>query len=518
MKQPGLKSVMRRAAVTTICCLGFAGIATSQSTGTVAMPSQNATLKAALEQIRRQTGYMIVVNFDNVDATRAVDLPAERLSVNELLNRVLEDTGFTHVVVGRRLLIVPEPPIDEGEGAISALWHPGRDAVGEGLDTWGALNAGGAVVAKGSGEGRATVSKAHSGAWPGNRDKPTATEVLTFRTGSEQPEADFMDNSRAISHLDTSLSDTAVVARLDHISVTAASSPDAGAIAGRRLAARRAEHTKGYLVGRYPHLAPERVHTFSVGEEWSGLRRLVEQDARVPDRDEVLAVMDATTDDRLRDTLQRLGHGRSWRYIRSRLMPRLRGATAVTLHFEEIERSPDTVRISEISGGATKVALSEFSGVREAGAIDRRVVSPEAERPLLALKTNLWMDAATIFNIGIEVPLGSGWSVGGEAILPWWIMSGGTIEGRRWLGNRSSHAPLTGWFTGIHVGGGHYDIFSREGDYHYVGVGVGYAGAVSRNGRLRMEYSFGAGYIGGDRFNTFSPTRASVGLVFMINR
>ncbi len=481
-------------AMLMMCSLSLAGNATAQS-GQVTMPSRETTLKQALNEIQRQTGYMSVVNFDNVSPSRAVTLSSESLSADELMRQVLDGTGFTHEVMGRRILIVPAPPkIDDGAGAFSAMWRTTDD------------------------------------------DESAHMEMITFRIGSSTPEAGFMDNGHAFEELDLRLTDTAEVARIDHISVTAASSPDGNTLSNERLAIARAQATKGYLARRYPHIAPEKIHTFSVGEEWTGLRRLVADDARTPNRDEVLDLLDNIPDENKRDTLRALADGRAWRYIAANMFPRLRGATAITMHFRDAssERRTDTVSVTGVSVAAdsgvqrVEIVAAKPEPVPEVVPELPPVVEP---RPMLAIKTNLLFDAASALNLEVEVPVGERWSVAAEVMFPWWMFVGGTLEGRYWWGDRISQPVLTGWFTGVYAGGGRYDLNwnsrTRKGNFFHVGLSGGYAHTINRSGNLRMEYSLGVGYLGGTRrleenqrekYRWIGPTRAKVSLVWMFDR
>jgi hypothetical protein len=173
-------------------------------------------------------------------------------------------------------------------------------------------------------------------------------------------------------------------------------------------------------------------------------------------------------------------------------------------------------------------------------------------KPLFAVKTNLLLDATSALNAEIEVPLGRRWSLAGEWMFPWWLQEErqralqlglGTLEMRRWLGNRDNRPPMTGWFAGLYAGAGYYDIGWKEkgyqGELFQVGLSAGYAHTISRGGNWRMEYSLGAGYMQTPyreytpRFGTdnkwhlirqrsgnytwIGPARAKISLVFMFN-
>ena len=168
-----------------------------------------------------------------------------------------------------------------------------------------------------------------------------------------------------------------------------------------------------------------------------------------------------------------------------------------------------------------------------------------------AIKTNLLYDLATGVNVGIEAPIGKRFSLGFDWACPWWsnydkqkyfqIMQG-TLEARYWFGNRKEKELLTGWFAGVMVGGGIYDLMFKpeigyQGEYSTAGLVGGYAHTVNKSGSLRMEYELGLGWMGTDYrkywwdgfdyalfapspqswyFQWFGPIKAQVSLVYML--
>ena len=124
-----------------------------------------------------------------------------------------------------------------------------------------------------------------------------------------------------------------------------------------------------------------------------------------------------------------------------------------------------------------------------------------------AIKTNLLYDAVSALNIAIEAPIGQKWSVVAEWLSPWWssydkqiylqLMQGG-IEGRYWFGDRTKKRQLTGWFAGVSVAGGVYDLMvdpssGFQGEHQIYSFTGGYAHPIDKTGNLRLEYSLGLG-------------------------
>lgn len=169
-------------------------------------------------------------------------------------------------------------------------------------------------------------------------------------------------------------------------------------------------------------------------------------------------------------------------------------------------------------------------------------------KPIIALKTNLLYDLAITPNIEVEVPIGKRWSINAEYQLGWWNkkdnsfcwrICSGSVEGRYWFGNRENHNVLNGWFAGVFVSTGTYDLQLKkktgyQGDFFATGISGGYVTPIARN--LNLEFSLGAGYVNSnyrhyeviDRElvddgtvlykNTVLPLKAKVSLSWMINR
>lgn len=179
----------------------------------------------------------------------------------------------------------------------------------------------------------------------------------------------------------------------------------------------------------------------------------------------------------------------------------------------------------------------------------------QADTPVLAAKSNLLFDAATIVNLSVEAPLGDRYSISADAYFPWWKnescditiqLMAATLEGRYWFGHRDTCPRLTGWFGGLYAGGGYYD-FQLGGDgvqgelFIVGGLSAGYAHTISKH--LRLEYSVGLGYLMTDyrkyttaqsaehgkikvreypwedkRLSGILPSKLSVSLVWIFNR
>ena len=166
----------------------------------------------------------------------------------------------------------------------------------------------------------------------------------------------------------------------------------------------------------------------------------------------------------------------------------------------------------------------------------------------LAAKTNLLYDALLVPNVGVEIYLGKGWTVGANWMYAWWKNDdrhrywrtyGGDLNVRRYFGRKALEKPLQGHHLGVYgqiltydfeLGGRGY-----LGDKWSWGAGIEYGYSLPLARRLNMDFSIGLGYLGGEYMEYvpmdthyvwqvtkqrrwFGPTKAEVSLVWLIGR
>lgn len=371
--------------------------------------------------------------------------------------------------------------------------------------------------------------------------------TVNFRVNNSLLEAEYLENSKTLKEINKVLAEKENLDKLDYILIIAGSSPEGGIVTNQKLAVDRAQAMRSYIMWKYPHLNRDLIYSFSIGEDWIGLRNLVENDINTPYRTEALSIIDSIEDrnERLLK-IKTLGKGDTYKYMLKYMLPKLRGSTTIALHFkkeipfsitqhsetdasdqkQEKELSVESMDHNEntISTGDKKsIELNENRSTDNTEIINSEdtLTSKGIEEqlpndgicytkfPLLALKTNLLSDIISGVNIEIEVPIGKRWSVLGEYVFPWWLYESkqialqslnGTLETRYWFGDRSSHNKLTGLFMGIYGGAGYYDIEwlknGYQGEFFHTGISGGYAHTISKYGDFRMEYSLGLGYLG----------------------
>ena len=174
----------------------------------------------------------------------------------------------------------------------------------------------------------------------------------------------------------------------------------------------------------------------------------------------------------------------------------------------------------------------------------------------MAVKTNMLYDAIAVPNIGAEFYAGRNWSVGANWMYAWWKTDrkhwywrayGGELNVRKWFGKRAQEKPLQGHHLGVYgqlltydfeTGGRGY-IGGKPGgslwDKANWGAGVEYGYSLPVGRRLNLDFTVGAGYLGGEyweyisledcyvwqatkRLRWFGPTKAEVSLVWLIGR
>lgn len=366
------------------------------------------------------------------------------------------------------------------------------------------------------------------------------------------------DNQKAISLLDSLLSDPSEVALVRSLTICSFVSPDGNAGLSNWLCNHRSEAVKTFLSRRYPQVADEAYRKYSKGEDWEAFRRYIAADVQVPDREDVLMLIDYHRDDvdRRKELIRKLNGGKAYRYIAEHILPKLRRVEIVITREYKVEETP-VVRTAPIVNTQPIVESREPSvdrslennTVTEAWLPDediKKKTGQEGEpRTVLAVKNNLLYDLALAPNIEIEIPVGRRWSINTEYKCPWWmndekefcyqLLSGG-VEGRCWLGNRHKRNRLTGHFLGLYAEGGIYD-FQFKGDgyqgkyYGAAGLTYGYSRQIARH--LALEFSIGVGYltteyrkytpyegdlvwVNSGRYNFIGPTKAKVSLVWLI--
>ena len=308
-----------------------------------------------------------------------------------------------------------------------------------------------------------------------------------------------------------------------------------------RLSEKRAEVLWRYISPYIKIPVLERDFHFS-GIDWNGLITMVRADVNVPEREDVLRLLEKIVRLENQDSpywggeLKRLKGGRPYSYLYKFHFPKLRSSMVkICYDSDPINPVRDTVYIH------TRDTLCIRDTVT--------VIAPVKKRPFcMAVKTNLLYDAVLIPDIGVEFCLGKNWSVAGNWMYAWWKSDrkhnywriyGGDVELRRWFGRRAVEKPFSGHHVGLYGQIVTYDFElggkGYLGDKWSYGGGVAYGYSLPVGHRFNVDFTLGIGYLGGSykeyipldghyvwqttkNRRWFGPTKAGISLVWLIGR
>ena len=179
---------------------------------------------------------------------------------------------------------------------------------------------------------------------------------------------------------------------------------------------------------------------------------------------------------------------------------------------------------SYYSGATLGVAYLSEEMPAEGPSVRVDSVAQEAKKkPFLALRTNLLYDAVLIPNIGVEVALGKGFTLGADWFGTWlysnkqhwyWQGYGGYLTARYYFGKAAEEQPFTGHHVGIYGTALTYDV--EFGGTGYQAAKFGFGGGVEYGYSLRvaeslcLDFNLGLGYQGGE-YKKYMPTDDGTG-------
>ena len=151
------------------------------------------------------------------------------------------------------------------------------------------------------------------------------------------------------------------------------------------------------------------------------------------------------------------------------------------------------------------------------------IQQPKLQKPYLALRTNLLYDAVVVPNIGLEVAVGAGFTIGADWFYTWipldkphyyWQTYGGYLTLRYYVGRQAKENPYTGHHVGLYGSMLTYDVEFGGIGYQAAqfgfggGVEYGYSLPVARS--LCIDFNLGIGYQGGE-YKKYMPTDDGTG-------
>ena len=170
--------------------------------------------------------------------------------------------------------------------------------------------------------------------------------VLHFRFDRSMVDYGYRDNNRILAAMHKIFADSLCVSRIDSVCIQAFSSPEGDADYNRRLALRRAQAVKGYLVWKYPGLNQYRIRTSAQAESWDALRDVALNDTLLPCRNEILQILKLNTGEKRKEALlKKLNTGIPYRHISQWIVPELRNASICTVYMRPLRHAQQGSRL-----------------------------------------------------------------------------------------------------------------------------------------------------------------------------
>ena len=365
----------------------------------------------------------------------------------------------------------------------------------------------------------------------------------------------FRDNARTIEIMREDIQTTLQMDGVlpDSLLILSTASPDGRYSWNQVLAKNRAANTKKLLLEMFPEFKDANIKVEYLEEDWDGLYQVLKANPQFPQREQMMAVIEDDNDVQSKEQrLRALKQG--WRYLVNNHIYALRNSsitlsvvmTATNADDEFVRERPKPEPIPELQYAYVPTFEQPVGDI-----YPRTPEPPKFRKTVLAARSNLLIPG---LNIGMEIPIGSHWSIGLDYFYPWAVskdnlwcgeMLGWFIDAKYWFpGKNNTWAPaskLKGHAVGLYAGVGYYDYQKRtngaQGEYLDLGIDYTYALPVA-NDKLRLEFNIGLGYIytlyrpyypssdyedlikePGIKYrstNFIGPTRAGVSLVYPI--
>lgn len=241
------------------------------------------------------------------------------------------------------------------------------------------------------------------------------------------------------------------------------------------------------------------------GPRWNALFNVV-ADSDEPWRDEVLRIIrqapssDGSKRDHREQQLRALRNGTVWPELLKKYLAPLRSGTSAVLSFLNAR---DTIFMRD----TIVLAMTIYPDKKDK--VEKKERGPVFHQPVWILRSNIPLLGLGTPNLQAELSLGrrERWSVNVEGVLSWWTFSHnayanqiiyGSVELRRWLGNRDHHHTLDGWHIGWAIGGGYGDVEWRSKGYqaevYSTFLNIGWQHRFGSRRQWAFDAGFGLGY------------------------
>ena len=307
--------------------------------------------------------------------------------------------------------------------------------------------------------------------------------VLHFRFDRSMVDYGYRDNNRILAAMHKIFADSLCVSRIDSVCIQAFSSPEGDADYNRRLALRRAQAVKGYLVWKYPGLNQYRIRTSAQAESWDALRDVALNDTLLPCRDEILQILKLNTGEKRKEALlKKLNTGIPYRHISQWILPELRNASICTVYMRPLRHAQQGSRLVADAQGnngkeyqkadGTEITddTEVVNGVRVAKGNDTNANGTEVINGVRVTKGNVANANGTEVINGVRVAKGDVANVNGTEV----------INGVRVTKGNDTNANGTEVINGVRVAKG--DVANVNGTEVINGVRVTKGNDTNANG------------------------------------
>lgn len=150
--------------------------------------------------------------------------------------------------------------------------------------------------------------------------------VIHFEEGQSVVNEVFANNKQALTTLDSLLRHFQMTEQPFEWQIKSYASPDGREAENMNLASLRSESVKEFLRKSYLNINKSNLKILSGGEDWAEFRVLIASDPNLPDREEVLMLMDYHSDDiaKQKQLIRKLNTGKAYQYIVQNVLPKLR--------------------------------------------------------------------------------------------------------------------------------------------------------------------------------------------------
>lgn len=305
---------------------------------------------------------------------------------------------------------------------------------------------------------------------------------------------------------------------ISRIEVAGTASPDGSQDRNEQLAGERAAALASWLVSE-AGIPSEKISVVNGGENWTGLRQMMEASDQMPFRDEMLALMDIEDRDVRKHKMMYYADSKPWLWMYDRFFPALRKGAGGTqtrasqnrLSTEKVPMTGSCVSFSYELNPKTQAHAAEIpepDTVTEPAVVDvtqQPIQSRRPFSPVVALKTDLMLWGGVMPdiktgtwtpNLSAELYFARRWSAeAGYAYAAWdaydgglYSVSAGNVGLRSWLGKASS---FRGFYLGLFGVYGQYDVqeaaLGQTGSFWYAGLGAGWLQVFSRHWAFEAE-------------------------------